>query len=250
MSEILIFSAFESLWRLIAVSLLNPNSKSEFRCGVVQVVAGNRLPNEIKEVIMLKRYRVGIVGCGHISRTHMHAYRTVFATDVVTAAEVVEDRRQAFSEEYRIATLYNDYREMLDNEDLDIISVCTLADSHCEITVAAAERGIHVLCEKPMALDLEEADRMIDACKQAGVKLAIDHHRRGDARYHFAQQLIADGAIGELQAIIAEGATAGVGLMETATHLYDSIRIFGGDVDWVFAHITTNGDDISVVRDM
>ncbi|MCZ6676999.1 MAG: Gfo/Idh/MocA family oxidoreductase [Candidatus Poribacteria bacterium] len=194
---------------------------------------------------MLKRYRVGIVGCGHISRTHMHAYRTVFATDVVTAAEVVEDRRQAFSEEYRIATLYNDYREMLDNEDLDIISVCTLADSHCEITVAAAERGIHVLCEKPMALDLEEADRMIDACKQAGVKLAIDHHRRGDARYHFAQQLIADGAIGELQAIIAEGATAGVGLMETATHLYDSIRIFGGDVDWVFAHITTNGDDIS-----
>ncbi|MBC8235143.1 hypothetical protein H8E77_36820, partial [bacterium] len=58
-------------------------------------------------------------------------------------------------------------------------------------------------------------------------------------------QLIADDAIGELRAIMAEGATAGVGLMETATHLYDSIRIFGGDADWVFAQVTTNGQDIS-----
>ena len=193
----------------------------------------------------MKRYRVGIVGCGNISRTHMHAYRTAFAVDVVAAADIQEEKLKAFSEEYRITALYTDYKEMLDKENLDIISVCTLADSHCDITVNAARRGVHVLCEKPMALDLAEADRMIDACEQAGVKLAVDHHRRGDARYHKAKQLIADGAIGELRVIMAEGATAGVGLMETATHLYDSIRIFGGDVDWVFAHVTTKAQDIS-----
>lgn len=194
---------------------------------------------------MTKRYRVGIVGCGSISRTHLHAYRTVFATDVVAAADIQAEKLKAFSEAYRVTALYTDYREMLDKENLDLISVCTLADSHCDITVAAAERGVHVLCEKPMALDLAEADRMIDACKQAGVKLAVDHHRRGDARYHKAKQLVADGAIGELRAIMAEGATAGVGLMETATHLYDSIRIFGGGVEWVFAHVTTKGHDMS-----
>ena len=193
----------------------------------------------------MKRYRIGIVGCGSISRTHMHAYRTAFAADVIAAADIQEEKLKAFSEEYRVTGLYTDYKEMLDKENLDIISVCTLADSHCEITVAAAQRGVHVLCEKPMAIDLAEADKMIAACEQAGVKLAVDHHRRGDARYHKAKQLIADGAIGELRAIMAEGATAGVGLMETATHLYDSICIFGGEVDWVFAHVTTKGQDIS-----
>jgi len=181
----------------------------------------------------------------------MHAYRAAFAVDVVAASDIQEEKLSAFSEEYRVSALYTDYEEMLDKENLDLISICTLADSHCEITVAAAQRGVHVLCEKPMALDLAEADRMIDACEQAGVKLAVDHHRRGDARYHKAKQLIADDAIGELRAIMAEGVTAGVGLMETATHLYDSIRIFGGDADWVFAHVrivansATNGQDIS-----
>ncbi len=194
----------------------------------------------------MKRYRVGIVGCGGISRTHMHAYRSVFPVDVVAAADIQEEKLEKFSEEYRVSALYTDHREMLDKEGLDIISVCTLADSHCEITVDAAQRGIHVLCEKPMALDLAEADTMINACEEAGVKLAIDHHRRGDARFHKAKQMIEDGAIGDLRSIVAEGATAGVGLMETATHLYDSILIFGGDVDCVFAHVmTANGKDIS-----
>lgn len=193
----------------------------------------------------MKRYRVGIVGCGGISRTHMHAYRSVFPVDVVAAADIQEEKIEKFSEEYRVKAVYTDYREMLDKEELDIISVCTLADSHCEITVAAAERGIHVFCEKPMALDLAEADAMIDACEKAGVKLAIDHHRRGDSRYHKAKQMIEEGAIGELRSIIAQGATAGVGLMETATHLYDSILIFGGHADYVFAHVMTNGQDIS-----
>jgi len=175
----------------------------------------------------------------------MHAYRVAFASDVVAAADIQEEKLKAFSEAYRVNALYTDYKEMLDKENLDIISVCTLADVHCEITVAAAQRGVHVLCEKPMALDLAEADKMVEACEQADVKLAVDHHRRGDERYHKAKQLIADDAIGELRAIMAEGATAAVGLMETATHLYDSIRIFGGDVDWVFAHVTTGGQDIS-----
>jgi len=193
----------------------------------------------------MKRYRVGIVGCGTVSHAHMHAYRSVSAIDVVAAADIQEDKLKKFSEEYIISALYTNYKEMLDKEKLDIISVCTFADSHCEITVSAAQRGVHVFCEKPMALDLSEADMMINICEKSGVKLAVDHHRRGDSRYHKTKQLIADGAIGDLYSIIAEGATAGAGLMETATHLYDSIRIFGGDVDWVFAHVTSNRKDIS-----
>ena len=193
----------------------------------------------------MKRHRVGIVGCGTVSHAHMNAYRSVPATDVVAVTDIQEENLRKFSEEYKVSAVYGDYKEMLDKEELDIISVCTLADSHCEITVAAAKKGIHVLCEKPMALDLAEADMMIDVCEKSGVKLAVDHHRRGDSRYHKAKQLIADGAIGDLRAIVAEMATAGVGLMETATHLYDSIRIFGGDVDWIFAHVTSNGQDIS-----
>jgi len=193
----------------------------------------------------MKKYRVGIVGCGTISRAHINAYRSNSVTDVVAVADIQEEKLRKFSDEFGVSALYRDYREMLDRENLDILSVCTLADSHCEITIYAAQCGVHVLCEKPMAIDLAEADRMIDECQKAGVKLAIDHHRRGDSRYHKAKQLIADGAIGDLQAIIGEMATAGVGLMETATHLYDSIRIFGGDVDWVFAHVTSNKQDIS-----
>ena len=193
----------------------------------------------------MKRYRVGIVGCGNISHAHINAYRTVFATDVVAVADIQEEKLKYFSDEYRIQGLYSDYKEMLDKENLDIISVCTLADLHCEIAVNAAQKGVHVFCEKPMAIDLVEADKMIDVCEKSGVKLAIDHHRRADSRFHKAKQLIADGAIGELLSINAEMATAGSGLMETATHLYDSIIIFGGDADWVFAHVTANKQDIS-----
>src|SRR5919202_1907984 len=115
---------------------------------------------------------------------------------------------------------FAEYEKLLERARPDAVHVCTWPEAHAEITVAAARRGIHVYCEKPMALDLQQCDAMISAGKEAGVVLGINHHRRGDARYLRARELIQAGAIGDLRLLRAEHGGGGRRLMSMSTHLY------------------------------
>ena len=194
---------------------------------------------------MLK-YRAGIIGCGRVANAHAQGYLNLPMTDLVAASDLIEPNLQEFGSKYNIPVLYTDYQEMLDKEALDIVSVCTWPEAHCELSVTAASCGVNVICEKPMALSLAEADKMIEAASQTSVKLAISHQRRCCPYHLHAKQLIEEGAIGKLIAVRGEGGGgAGFGLMNTATHLFDQIRIFAGDVDWVVSHVTTGGRDIT-----
>ncbi len=194
----------------------------------------------------MQQYRVGIIGCGRIAETHAQGYINVPTTDLVAASDLVESKLGEFGGKYNIPALYTDYQEMLEKEKLDIVSVCTWPDAHCKPSVAAASCGVNVICEKPIALTLAEADQMIEAASKASVKLATSHQRRCCPYHLHAKQLIDDGAIGKLIAVRGEGGGgAGFGLMNTATHLFDQIRIFAGDVGWVAAHVTKGGQDIT-----
>jgi predicted dehydrogenase len=190
-----------------------------------------------------RRYRAGIVGCGRIARQHADALSRHPAIELVALCDVSPEGLAAFGAQYGVPQdgQFTAYEDLLDSVHPDIVHVCTWPDTHAEITQAAAARGIHVYCEKPIALDLQEADAMIEACRRAGVVLGINHHRRGDSRFLRARQLVDEGAIGELRLLKGDHGGGGRRLMSMSTHLYDLFRFLAGDVQWVFGHVMAEG---------
>ena len=140
--------------------------------------------------------RAGIVGCGGISRSHATAYAHLGAASLVAACDIDPERLQKRADEFEVPGRYADYREMFARERLDVVSVCTHAPLHADVACAAADAGVHVLCEKPLALDLESADRMVAHCAAAGVRLAVSHQFRFTPALRTARRLVAEGRIG------------------------------------------------------
>ncbi len=175
-----------------------------------------------------KIYRVGLVGMGHIAGAHRSAYGAIKGTEVVAAADISEDARKAFAKERGLKNVYADYREMLDKENLDIVSVCTWAQTHAEVTIeAAARKPQAIMCEKPMATGLKEADNMLEACRENGVKLAIGHHSRFCEDFREVKRRLDAGEIGKL--LWMRGACP-LPLHGQGTHVVDLMNMFVDDV--------------------
>jgi predicted dehydrogenase len=129
----------------------------------------------------------------------MAAYHRLDGVEVTAGADVNPQAVQGFCAQYQIPQAYTDWRELLRSEQPEVLSVCTWEDSHAEIVTAAARGGVRaILCEKPMAMNLAEADAMLAACEEAGTVLAIGHMRRYNPHYMEARRLIEEGAIGEV----------------------------------------------------
>ena len=194
----------------------------------------------------MEKYRTGIVGSTHLN-SHLYALNAVPKVELVAAVAPTEAEKKPF-QEYGVSTFYANYKEMLDNEDLDIVEIDSDPTQRYEMTFAAAERGIHVLGEKPIAVSLEAADEMVEACNRASVQFAIQNMRRCDPYHIRAKALLEEGFIGELltiRAICRDRRPAGHCLINLGTHLFDITRFFGGDVDWIFGHVTIGGRDIT-----
>ena len=140
--------------------------------------------------------RVGLIGCGNIgARAHLPACTQIPEAEVVAVCDIIEERAQAAAGRSG-ATAYTDYRQLLEREDVDVVIIALPNDLHAEASIAAAEAGKHVLCEKPMALTLGEADAMIEAARKAGVKLMIGHTRHFDHRYTSVKEQLDAGKVG------------------------------------------------------
>ena len=163
------------------------------------VQAGDKMPASA-EVL-----RVGIIGAGRVAWRHLYGYRKTGRTVVVAAADPDQRHRGKAQRRWRIPKVYSDFREMLRQERLDMVSVCAPPRFHLVAVLAAAEAGVKaVLCEKPIALNLSEADEMIRACRERGVMLAIGHQRRFAPQHQCAKELLERKIIGELRHVIAE----------------------------------------------
>ena len=133
---------------------------------------------------------------------------------------------------------------MLANTDLDIVEIDTNPIQRYDMTLAAAERGIHVLGEKPIAASLSHADDMVAACNQAGIQFAIYNIRRCDPYHIRAKTLLEEGHIGDLltiRAALRSSLPSGHSLINLGTHLFDTARFFAGDVEWLDGFVTTDG---------
>ena len=139
--------------------------------------------------------RVGIAGAGFIGAVHAHAYQHIPDVEIVGIADPIAEKVEPLAQETN-ARAFRDYTDLL-NAGIDIINVCTPPSNHLPATLAAANAGVHVLMEKPIARTLDEADEMIAACKNANVNLMTGFTHHFYPEMLEAKRLVASGAIGK-----------------------------------------------------
>ena len=190
----------------------------------------------------MEAYRVGIIGCGGIARDHARVYGKIRNVKVVAGAELNQDKREGFARDFGLQSAYQDYQEMLEKESLDVVSVCTWPRTHCDAVCKAAQSGCKgIMCEKPMAANLGEADQMLEACRENNVRLAIGHHHRFDPQLVKAKELINDKAVGD---VVLLWGHCSLDLMNNGSHVVDMINFLNNDqeAEWVMGQIDTRNE--------
>jgi predicted dehydrogenase len=202
------------------------------------------------------KYRVAVVGTGRVGAlwetdpptgvSHAGAFAIQPDCELVAGANRRRDRLEEFGRRFGVRELYQDYDEMLRRERPEIVCVATHPGAHAAIVESAARNGARaIFCENPMALDLADCDRIIGACESHGVLLSVNHSRRWYPIFRHARELLRQGAIGELISMTGycQGGKPSPAwqsefegpLLHDATHLFDLMRFFAGDVDWLAA---------------
>ncbi len=204
---------------------------------------------------MSQPLRAAIVGTGGISANHLRGYLDA-GVEVVAACDVNPNALAACQLEWGIERGYTDMAEMFAAGGFELVSIAAPTAVHHPATMLAARSGVHVLVEKPIALDLRLADEMIAACREAGVVLMVDHQLRSSGPARKARELISAGVIGDVthvrlrqahdwggqgvRASFTTRASSGGGtLLDNGCHLADLAYFFGGRVDEVYARIAT-----------
>ncbi|MBT5832349.1 MAG: Gfo/Idh/MocA family oxidoreductase, partial [Candidatus Latescibacteria bacterium] len=168
----------------------------------------------------MAKYRTAIIACGMIARVHTRGWLGVEGqpTEIGALADTNADARRDFGDFFGVGEdrRYSDYREMLDKERPDFVDICSWHQQHAEMVIAAAARQPKaILCQKPMAVDLQQADEMLTACNRNNVKLIIAYQRPHHAVWLKARDLIRDGAIGKVSQIQL---VCGGNLLNTNSH--------------------------------
>ena len=157
---------------------------------------------------MDKKIRVGIIGTGGIANAHMQQYVKFDDVEVVAGADLVPGKAEAFFSRYETPNkphTYTDHLEMLEKEDLDVVSVCTYNRQHANCTIDALEHGCDVLVEKPLCVTLEEAIEMMRAEKRTGHFISVGFQPRFDANMQMIKKLCESGTLGEIYYIQTGG---------------------------------------------
>ena len=145
------------------------------------------------------KVKVGLIGAGFVADIHAYSIaHFVPEAEVVAVASATPGKAEAFARERGIARGFADYRQLLQMDEVEMVLVATPNDLHAEIAVTAAAAGKHVICEKPLCRNLDEADRMIAACKQANVHLLYAEELLFAPKYVRAKTLVDEGALGEV----------------------------------------------------
>ena len=196
-------------------------------------------------------YKVGIIGTGRprsaegatgFGMAHAHAagYEASPDAEIVAAADINPVNLAAFCEEHNVPRSYLSVDDMLENEDLDIVSICLWPHLHAPMTIKVAESGVKAIhCEKPMALTYGDAKRMVEVCDANDVVLTFNHMRRFGAPFRKAKELLKAGAIGELQRLEAYTSN----LYDWGTHWFDMLFFYNDEtpVEWVIGQIEPRG---------
>ena len=152
-----------------------------------------------------KPLNIGIIGYGFMGRTHSNAYKRVndfFEVEYRPVLKAVCGRdagnAKAFAENWGYESVETDWRKLIDRKDIDAIDICTPNNTHAEIAIAAAQAGKAVLCEKPLAMNLVEGQKMVDVVEKAGVPNTVWYNYRRVPAVMLAKKLIDEGRLGRI----------------------------------------------------
>jgi Predicted dehydrogenases and related proteins len=166
-------------------------------------------PTEIAEetVVTGKKLKVGIIGTGWIAEAHIESYKNMPDVEVVAAADLIPGKAEKFMQRFGVSgvNFYPDHQSMLDNEELDAVSVCTYNVQHAVCTIAALKKGIPVLLEKPMSVTFEEAVEICKAEKASGTFVSVGFQPRFDENMKMIKKIVQSGALGEIYYIQTGG---------------------------------------------
>jgi len=192
----------------------------------------------------MANYSAAIIGVGRMSHGHGRSFQKL-GIPVVAVADISQEALDRACQDYGLAKdrAYLDYVKLLDEVRPDLVAVATAEDVHARIVVAAAERGVKgIVCEKPMAMNLGEAQQMLDACRASGTKLTISHQRYYAPQYARARELIAEGAIGKVR--FGEAFGMAESIHTDGTHTIHMLMTLLGNprVSYLLAQIDGNSD--------
>jgi UDP-N-acetyl-2-amino-2-deoxyglucuronate dehydrogenase len=146
---------------------------------------------------MTEKLRWGIIGCGVIAPWHADSVVDCQYADLVAVCDIDREKGEAFAERYG-TDFFLEYKQMLVQAGIDVVSICTPSGLHSEMTVAAAKAGVHVLCEKPMAITVPQIDAMLRAAKTADIKLEVIFQRRTYETTRIVRQAVQAGILGQM----------------------------------------------------
>lgn len=200
---------------------------------------------------MKKNIKIGVIGAGAFAGYHLLGLQQVECADVVAICDKDIERAKARAEMIGIDTVYEDYHELLAREDIDAVTLPLPDQIHRQITVDALKAGKHVLCEKPMALNLDDCKAMVKAAEESGKQLMVGQIGRYTPSFVKAKEIYESGMLGELFFIESEYAhdyskIGGAGgwrvtperepIIGGGCHAVDLIRMIAGNPEEVFAY--------------
>ena len=198
----------------------------------------------------MKTVNVGVIGVGAMGENHVRVYHKMEEANLLAVSDVSERALKKIEKKYG-AKGYTDYNALLENPEIEAVSVCVPTTFHYSVVMEAIKHKKHVLVEKPIAFTLEEAEEMIAAAKEAGVMLATGHVERFNPAVQKAKELIEDGVIGDVVSAFAKRVgplpprikDVGVSI-DLAIHDLDIMNyLFDEDVTQVYGSMNSSFDD-------
>jgi len=194
---------------------------------------------------MSHKVRLGFIGAGGITGMHLHNLKDVKEAKIIAFSDPDIDSAKRWAEQIGLQvkegkTVFADWREMLDKADLDAVIILSPHSAHCEQILAALDRGLHVLTEKPMVVKVSEAKKVIAAMKRSGKVVVVSYQRRFMPHFRFIHEQVVKGNFGKLnfiEAFIAQGwqrstvntwrqdpkLSGGGFLMDSGSHIVDIV---------------------------
>jgi UDP-N-acetylglucosamine 3-dehydrogenase len=204
--------------------------------------------------------RVGLIGTGRAGKNHVAAYQKLEDAQLLMVADVSTEAAQQVAAQSGAQAAASP-EDLLRNPDIDVVDICVPNFLHREYVTSAAKAGKHVICEKPIALTVEDGQAMIDACREAGVRFFVAHSTKFRPQYQRIKALLDSGVLGSPLAAktwrggrffagadewIKDVAQSGSIIVEATVHDFDILRWYFGDVDRVFAIRRTAEDPVYV----
>jgi len=174
----------------------------------------------------MKKVKIGVIGLGFFGEKHLDVLSTMPQVEIYAVCTRNTGRLKAFAEKYSVPKQYTDYKELINDSNIDVVNIVTHVDAHYEPALYALNAGKHVFLEKPMAPTVEECDRIVEAVGRSSRCFMTGHICRFDTNYRMAKNKIDSGEIGEVLTIYTRRNLSG----KIGEFVLDKISPITGDI--------------------